>query len=81
MQASESLQRATKPIEQVRVLQRRIEWLNKRIKKIKVMKACTKHDVAERDALMWALDMITEWAALPADVEDELVWFFEKEKA
>lgn len=49
----------------MRVLERRIEWLDERIKHARKSKFNAKFDIAERDALRWALETIKQWIDLP----------------
>jgi hypothetical protein len=61
----------TRDIDHVRVLERRIEWLDDRIKTARRSKYNPKFDVAERDALRWALETVKNWIDLPNE-DDEL---------
>ena len=57
-------------IDHVRVIERRIEWLEERIKTAKLHKRNPKFDVAERDALRWALETVKSWIDLPNEDDD-----------
>lgn len=59
------------PIHHVRILERRIEWLEERIKKAKRAGYPAHFDVSERDALRWALETVKMWVDIP-NVEDDL---------
>jgi hypothetical protein len=61
-------------IDHVRVLERRIEWLDERIKLARRGKRNPKFDIAERDALRWALETVKNWIDLPNE-DDELKGF------
>lgn len=58
-------------LDNVRILERRIEWLDRRIKIAKQEHRAAHFDISERDALRWALETIKNWVDLP-NVEDEL---------
>lgn len=58
-------------IDHVRVLERRIEWLDTKIKKAKKLHYPSHFDISERDALRWALETIRNWVDLP-NVNDKL---------
>lgn len=58
-------------IDHVRVLERRIEWLDKKIKHAKSHSYVSHFDISERDALRWALETIKNWVDLP-NIEDKL---------
>lgn len=59
------------PLDNVRIIERRIEWLEARIKDAKKHKRSAHFDISERDALRWALETIKNWIDLPNE-EDEL---------
>jgi hypothetical protein len=59
------------PLDNVRIIERRIEWLEERIKEAKRKHYSPKFDVSERDALLWALDTIKQWIDIP-NVDDDL---------
>lgn len=61
-------------LDNVRILERRIEWLDVRIKQAKREKRPAHFDISERDALRWALETVKMWVDLPT-VEDELKGF------
>lgn len=64
------------PDENVRVIERRIDWLNQRIKAARKHNRNPHFDLTERDALQWALDTVTEWIDIPKgndDVEDSKI--------
>lgn len=55
------------PYKHLRVLERRMIYLSKRIQRgIQEGKTLT-HDQHEHDALVWAVDAIYEWVNLPED--------------
>jgi hypothetical protein len=59
------------PIHHVRIIERRIEWLEERIKLAKRAHRNAHFDISERDALRWALDTCKSWVDIP-NVEDDL---------
>lgn len=61
----------TSPTDHVRIIERRIEWLENRIRWAKRDKYPAHYDISERDALRWALETVKSWIDLP-NVEDEL---------
>lgn len=61
------------PIEHARVLRRRIEWLDVRIKQARREKRKAHFDLTERAALQWALDELGKWI----DLTDDDVNYFE----
>lgn len=58
-------------LDNIRILERRIEWLDEKIKKAKKSKYSAHFDISERDALRWAIETIKNWVDLP-NVEDKL---------
>lgn len=58
-------------LDNVRILERRIEWLDKKIKLARQHKHSAHFDLSERDALRWALETIKNWIDLPNE-EDKL---------
>lgn len=52
-------------IDHVRVLERRMEWLEVRIKKARKEHYPAHFDISERDALRWCLDTVKQWVDLP----------------
>lgn len=58
-------------IDHVRVIERRIEWLEKRIKHAAKAKYSSHYDRSERDALVWLLETVKQWVDLPNE-DDEL---------
>lgn len=58
-------------LDNVRIIERRIEWLDARIKDKRRMKMPAHFDISERDALRWALETVKNWVDLP-NVEDKL---------
>ena len=59
------------PLDNVRIIERRIEWLEERIRVAKRSKRNPIFDVSERDALRWALETIKSWVELPNE-DDKL---------
>lgn len=59
------------PIEHARVLRRRIEWLDGRIKEARRRKQKSHYDKTERAALQWALDELGQWIDLTNEDEME----------
>ena len=61
-------------IDHVRVLERRIEWLETKIKQARKEKYPCHYDISERDALRWALETVKQWIDLPNE-DDPLKGF------
>lgn len=59
------------PLDNVRILERRLEWLDARIRQAKRNKQPAHYDISERDALRWALETVKMWVDIPNE-EDEL---------
>lgn len=62
------------PFDHVRIIERRIEWLEVRIKAAKKAGRNAHFDISERDALRWALETVRNWVDIP-NVEDKLKGF------
>ena len=54
------------PYKHLRVLERRMIYLNKRIDRARQEGKILTHDQHESDALKWAIDTIYQWVELPA---------------
>lgn len=62
---------APTPHDHAKVLRRRARWLAKRVDAAKTNGFILTHDVAEHDALEWALSVLEQWVDLGPKGDDE----------
>lgn len=62
------------PGDNIRILERRIEWLEARIKQARKEHRKAYFDLSERNALLWALETVKNWVDIPNE-EDDLKGF------
>lgn len=59
------------PRDHLRIILRRIDWLDKRIKTARQEKRSAHFDQSERDALKWLVEQVRKWVDIPDDDEDD----------
>lgn len=64
------------PRDHIRIINRRIDWLNKRIKEARNERRHAHFDISERDALKWLVEEVRKWVDIPDDDEDDDLLLF-----
>lgn len=62
---------AQTPRDHIRIIYRRIDWLEKRIKQARHEKRAAHFDQSERDALKWLVEEVRKWVDIPDDDPDD----------
>lgn len=67
------------PRDHLRIINRRIDWLERRIKEARREKRQAHFDMSERDALKWMVEQVRMWVDIPDDDPDDDILLNERQ--